>query len=294
VHSKNAFTLIELLVVIAIIAILAAILFPVFAQAKESAKRTVGLSNTKQIGIGTYLYLQDYDDTTPTSYCYNSNYLDGSCVDVFDLLQPYVKSMDVFYSPDRFQNDCTNTNSWPGSWNPPASEATKCLGYGYNWGFGLWAGGALFGSQVTDGNINYLPGVSATAAESPATISMFGDTYDNGRYSMCGAVLQLWEYYGPHNNGSLRHGGHFNFSYLDGHAKSRPIAAYDWASSYYGATFTLSGPADHSEVVQMYCLTPETVVNPAAAGYPIAPLACSDFINNHYAGVYGPVTPWPN
>jgi prepilin-type N-terminal cleavage/methylation domain-containing protein len=60
---KRGFTLIELLVVIAIIAILAAILFPVFAQAKESAKKTQCLSNTKQIGTATYLYLNDYDDT---------------------------------------------------------------------------------------------------------------------------------------------------------------------------------------------------------------------------------------
>jgi prepilin-type N-terminal cleavage/methylation domain-containing protein len=62
-RTKNAFTLIELLVVIAIIAILAAILFPVFAQAKDAAKKSVGLSNVKQIDTGFTLYLSDYDDT---------------------------------------------------------------------------------------------------------------------------------------------------------------------------------------------------------------------------------------
>ena len=64
-HKKQAFTLIELLVVIAIIAILAAILFPVFAQAKAAAKKTVSLSNQKQIGTAVILYSSDYDDMLP-------------------------------------------------------------------------------------------------------------------------------------------------------------------------------------------------------------------------------------
>ena len=62
---KKAFTLIELLVVIAIIAILAAILFPVFAQAKMAAKKTQSISNTKQVNLGLLLYLPDYDDLYP-------------------------------------------------------------------------------------------------------------------------------------------------------------------------------------------------------------------------------------
>lgn len=68
---KKAFTLIELLVVIAIIAILAAILFPVFAQAKEAAKKTSALSSAKQIGTGFMLYAGDYDDMLPHAYAPN-------------------------------------------------------------------------------------------------------------------------------------------------------------------------------------------------------------------------------
>jgi len=88
---KRAFTLIELLVVIAIIAILAAILFPVFAQAKLAAKRTADLSNLKQIGLATMIYLNDYDDTyyshrdncsvtsgNTTTYYTCPEYLDGN------------------------------------------------------------------------------------------------------------------------------------------------------------------------------------------------------------------------
>lgn len=68
---KKAFTLIELLVVIAIIAILAAILFPVFAQAKVAAKKAVAISNVKQLGVGVALYLADADDTYPLANVYN-------------------------------------------------------------------------------------------------------------------------------------------------------------------------------------------------------------------------------
>jgi prepilin-type N-terminal cleavage/methylation domain-containing protein len=73
---KRAFTLIELLVVIAIIAILAAILFPVFAQAKAAAKKTAALSNSKQIGLGILMYTADYDDTYPRNDdCYANSSL---------------------------------------------------------------------------------------------------------------------------------------------------------------------------------------------------------------------------
>lgn len=107
----RAFTLIELLVVIAIIAILAAILFPVFAQAKEAAKKTACLSNCKQIGIGLYMYLSDNDDTLPMANYPNNNgqppftkfaWEDGAGVSQLtwaDLLLPYTKNLPIFACP---------------------------------------------------------------------------------------------------------------------------------------------------------------------------------------------------
>jgi prepilin-type N-terminal cleavage/methylation domain-containing protein/prepilin-type processing-associated H-X9-DG protein len=84
----RAFTLIELLVVVAIIAILAAILFPVFSQAKEAAKRTTCLSNTKQLSLGVLLYGNDCDDVLPPTQ-------NGDYVLWPDLLNPYVRSASV-------------------------------------------------------------------------------------------------------------------------------------------------------------------------------------------------------
>ena len=88
-RTRRAFTLIELLVVIAIIAILAAILFPVFARARENARRTSCLSNQKQIGLATMQYLQDYDE----KYMVVDH---GTGYAWFDPLQPYIKNEQVF------------------------------------------------------------------------------------------------------------------------------------------------------------------------------------------------------
>jgi len=92
--KRKAFTLIELLVVIAIIAILAAILFPVFAQAREKARQITCASNLKQIGLGILQYVEDYDEVFPqgASNSWNSPW-PGT-------VQPYIKSINVFRCPD--------------------------------------------------------------------------------------------------------------------------------------------------------------------------------------------------
>src|SRR6187397_3031803 len=96
-HERGAskgFTLIELLVVIAIIAILAAILFPVFARARENARRASCQSNLKQICLGVKQYIQDYDEKYPRYYYYST-----PATFMHSVIQPYMKSTQVLLCP---------------------------------------------------------------------------------------------------------------------------------------------------------------------------------------------------
>src|SRR5512140_3644422 len=104
---KKGFTLIELLVVIAIIAILAAILFPVFAQARAKARQTTCLSNLKQLALAGIMYTGDYDGmlpgigSAPSAFCSSSaNYLRLHDMEWPTKLYPYVKSFNLFQCPD--------------------------------------------------------------------------------------------------------------------------------------------------------------------------------------------------
>ena len=162
----SAFTLIELLVVIAIIAILAAILFPVFAQAREAARKTSCLSNTKQIGLGTMMYVQDYDETYPCN-----NY-DVGPIGVADNdvglasynstltwlwgVYPYVKNRQIFVcasdpNPKAGESgydidpcDYTSCCNGNGGWGYPTPISygfnSQVIGYGQN-GVGLLCNG---------------------------------------------------------------------------------------------------------------------------------------------------------
>jgi prepilin-type N-terminal cleavage/methylation domain-containing protein/prepilin-type processing-associated H-X9-DG protein len=107
-RKLSAFTLIELLVVIAIIAILAAILFPVFAQAREKARQVGCLSNMKQLGLGLQMYAQDFDETLPPANDAVRNFGDpavyGRIPNFAGSLIPYLKSRGILYCPSAIYN----------------------------------------------------------------------------------------------------------------------------------------------------------------------------------------------
>src|SRR5688500_3185131 len=116
-QRRKGFTLIELLVVIAIIAILAAILFPVFAQARERARLTACISNMRQIGTSLMMYVQDYDETYPYIRFHAPGAASwqaatrGKNTYVWqNAIRPYLKSVDVFACPSN-----PNSRSIPGT-----------------------------------------------------------------------------------------------------------------------------------------------------------------------------------
>jgi prepilin-type N-terminal cleavage/methylation domain-containing protein len=99
-RRRPAFTLVELLVVIGIIAILAAILFPVFAQARERARMTTCVSNMRQIGSGLMMYVQDYDETFPYCQFHGIDALLATHAYVWrNAIRPYLKNLDVLGCP---------------------------------------------------------------------------------------------------------------------------------------------------------------------------------------------------
>ena len=120
-RAQSGFTLIELLVVIAIIAILAAILFPVFARARENARRTSCLSNMKQLGLGIMQYTQDYDERFPAGLANGNNW---KGIGWAGMINPYVKSAQIFSCP----NDLNFSVATGGIGRPDSYAFSQMLG----------------------------------------------------------------------------------------------------------------------------------------------------------------------
>ena len=125
--KRKGFTLIELLVVIAIIGILASILFPVFARARENARRTSCLSNLKQIGLGVMQYTQDYDEKLPLYQILTTPSLSWQWQ-----IMPYVKSTQLFVCPSAQKIATGTANSCDPTYIPPI-PSNILGGYGMNY-----------------------------------------------------------------------------------------------------------------------------------------------------------------
>jgi prepilin-type N-terminal cleavage/methylation domain-containing protein/prepilin-type processing-associated H-X9-DG protein len=216
---RTGFTLIELLVVIAIIAILAAILFPVFAKAREKARQTSCLSNMKQLGLAIIQYAQDYDETFPLTYYYDSTFMqeyDWDChldsntnLVTLGAIGPYTKNSQISGCPSA-------TTLYLG--NPPR----PCTGYAYNASY--IGGGAMDGPGYTLKLAASMAAVNSPASTCLLAESAFWNT------STTYPPVGLWtnnllrspadpnNFVGP--NVHFRHNGVANVCYVDGHAKA--------------------------------------------------------------------------
>ncbi len=206
---RKGFTLIELLVVIAIIAILAAILFPVFARAREKARQTACLSNCKQIGLGVMMYCQDYSERFPPNVARdlstNQHWYWVDCI------EPYVKNRQVFFCP--------------------SGEDTYSSYGGTNWFFAdNWYGAN--------------PTLKMAAISKPATTVMLceiGHDWDGNelggsyfrvfRPSRAPGQAGYHEPYAGYTAPAARHNEMANLIFADGHAKAMGLGAF-----FYGQT----------------------------------------------------------
>lgn len=204
--KKRGFTLIELLVVIAIIAILAAILFPVFARAREAARQSSCLSNTKQIGTGIMMYVQDYDEMyprmwqggagsawvhVPVNQTASSNYFTWA-----ECIYSYVKNDGVFQCPSRkFTQAQMPYSTFP-------------MSYNYNGSAGGMSGVAMASVDNSANTVVAYDGWTMDAWWTPANQAALL----SGQVGTTPWTQAYWDLVKRHNGGT-------NIAFADGHSK---------------------------------------------------------------------------
>jgi prepilin-type N-terminal cleavage/methylation domain-containing protein len=208
---RSGFTLIELLVVIAIIAILAAILFPVFARAREQARKSTCGSNCRQIGLGLMMYAQDYDDTLVMRY-YGTDAVAKRDITWKDVMEPYLKNESIYRCPS----------------NPRA--LTPDVGKKYAGGYAMYLPDASLAAMIGNG-MSY-PQAQAGVSSPADSVIILEHSYnwpDTGPYLQynepakdAGAIKGPSEWSSGHDVAAG------NMIFLDGHAKYQRLSkTYD-------------------------------------------------------------------
>jgi prepilin-type N-terminal cleavage/methylation domain-containing protein/prepilin-type processing-associated H-X9-DG protein len=200
--KRVGFTLIELLVVIAIIAILAAILFPVFAQAREKARSTNCLSNMKQLGTAVIMYANDYDGAYPLAW-----HSDPAQYGFDVMLVPYTKSLQVFDCPSN-----TTTPRWWAGYKKQANIDRPGIPGDY----------AMNGDLTARTVNNIRAGLTESSVERPADTILMTEIWDLRKSTKEGPHHEIF----TGNKGAVCeripfdiHQGGSNYNFVDGHAK---------------------------------------------------------------------------
>jgi len=235
-HRKSGFTLIELLVVIAIIALLAAILFPVFARARENARKSSCANNLKQIGLGFKQYVQDYDEQWPAGNNANATLDDllsrpGYRGYVSNLLVPYLKSNQVWACPsdsatnNNVNNVGTNYDAGGGAVAVPAAYLGRVfkVSYGYNY--------SGVGNSSTPSGTN-VPGAGNSEADMyrPSELAILWDSKNRWADGTNFWGRDVVSFVAGNNTAynTMRHLDTGNFLYADGHVKSAKLSTMSY------------------------------------------------------------------
>jgi len=196
--NRRAFTLIELLVVIAIIAILAAILFPVFAQAREKARQTSCLSNVKQIMLGEMMYAQDYEETHSFTWGWAPTWEPWH-----QQINPYIKNQNVWACP---------SDAWDRGGAPAVSYSQNFRYPEGSWGWAEDSPQYLMSPVAAPESSIPAPATTILVAERPNWYHQWAQGWatevfhDTGEFNMKGG-------------GATQHNGGGNYGFCDGHAK---------------------------------------------------------------------------
>jgi prepilin-type N-terminal cleavage/methylation domain-containing protein/prepilin-type processing-associated H-X9-DG protein len=242
-QRKRAFTLIELLVVIAIIAILAAILFPVFAKARERAKQSQSLNNVKQLSLGVLMYSQDYDQLFPGWVDNNSFGTGGGGTPVYahntwdEQINTQIKSKDVY------------NNGNTGIKSPSDPLRQRVLTYGFN--------GALIAPVTTAGSVNWTtsattgPAIQSTGSvTNPSETILFAELATDAPIATPSGAANPQPYTGAHPTGtasdawnSAQAGGVIDISPYDWVAQGSKASDWYTPSSTNFANYATKGVA---------------------------------------------------